>query len=268
MFLFCNEKTPHLCGFQVFRKHLFVIRGKEKTGRYHIESQSTEDNSMQIRMFEYDTQIALEHAEITREGMVVELPKAAVIYLRSSKNTPSALKVKVKTPGGNVTYEVPIIKLSRYTVEELFEKKLYFLIPFHIFVYENLFLVYDKDEEKLSELKKVYEVIMSRLEALCEAGALDEYTRHCIMDMSGKVLNSLAAKYGKVREGIGEVMGGKVLDYEAKRIYNAGKVEGRNEGRSEGALNICISLIKNGLITLAEAAKQLRMSEAELQKYM
>jgi len=158
--------------------------------------------------------------------------------------------------------------MSRYTVEELFEKKLYFLIPFHIFVYENLFLVYDKDEEKLSELKKVYEVIMSRLEALCEAGALDEYTRHCIMDMSGKVLNSLAAKYGKVREGIGEVMGGKVLDYEAKRIYNAGKVEGRNEGRSEGALNICISLIKNGLITLAEAAKQLRMSEAELQKYM
>ena len=44
--------------------------------------------------------------------------------------------------------------------------------------------------------------------------------------------------------------------YEAKRIYK------------EGALDICISLIKKGLIKLAEAAKQLRMSEVELQKHL
>ena len=59
-------------------------------------------------------------------------------------------------------------------------------------------------------------------------------------------------------------MGGKVLDYEAKRIYNAG----RSEGWNAGALNTCISLIQKGLLSLTEAAKQLSMSEAELQKYL
>ena len=28
MFYFCNEKTPHLCGFQVFRKHLVEVKWK------------------------------------------------------------------------------------------------------------------------------------------------------------------------------------------------------------------------------------------------
>ena len=83
-----------------------------------------------------------------------------------------------------------------------------------------------------------------------------------------------------LKKGICEVMGGKVLDYEAKRIYNAGRSEGWNAGRSEGwnagrsegwnagALNTCISLIQKGLLSLTEAAKQLSMSEAELQKYL
>lgn len=34
MFLFCNKKTPHLCGFQVFRKHPLTtnIKGNVTAG--------------------------------------------------------------------------------------------------------------------------------------------------------------------------------------------------------------------------------------------
>ena len=38
----------------------FEILGRERK-RYHVECQSTEDGSMIVRMFEYDTQLALEN---------------------------------------------------------------------------------------------------------------------------------------------------------------------------------------------------------------
>ena len=250
----------------------FMICGSHGKRNYHIESQSTEDHSMIIRMFEYDAQIALEDAELTAEGLMVEFPKAAVIYLNSSRKTPDKLSITIKTPDGKVTYAVPVMKIKNYSVDELFEKKLYFLIPFHIFVYKNQFKVYNRNEQKLEELELIYQDIMERLEALSEKGELDEYTRHCIIDMSKKVLGHIAVGHEKVKEGVGNVMGGRILDYEAKRIYNSGRSEGRSEGlrlgRSEGATSMCISLVKDGIINLSEAAKRLDMNEDESLKYM
>ena len=42
------------------------------------------------------------------------------------------------------------------------------------------------------------------------------------------MVNAIAANYVNIRKGIGEVMCGKILNYEAKNIYNAGKNEGRS----------------------------------------
>ena len=49
------------------------------------------------------------------------------------------------------------------------------------------------------------------------------------MDMSNKVLEHIAAKYDSVREGVKAVMGGKVLEYEAKTIQREGIEEGIKE---------------------------------------
>lgn len=54
------------------------------------------------------------------------------------------------------------------------------------------------------------------------------------MDMSNKVLVHIARKYENVMEGVKQVMGGRVLDYEAKRIKNEGIKEGIKEGIVEG----------------------------------
>ena len=42
--------------------------------------------------------------------------------------------------------------------------------------------------------------------------------------MIGKVLDALTVKYSKVHEGVGKIMGGKILDYEAKRIRDEERV--------------------------------------------
>ncbi len=44
-----------------------------------------------------------------------------------------------------------------------------------------------------------------------------------IVEMSNKVVNHLAQKYDNVKEGVISIMGGKVLEYEAKQILNEGK---------------------------------------------
>ena len=55
-------------------------------------------------------------------------------------------------------------------------------------------------------------------------------------------------------------MGGKILEYEAKTILKRGICEGRIEAY--------IGLIKDGILSISEAAKRLEMKEEELKKYL
>ena len=77
----------------------------------------------------------------TSNILTVQFPDSAIVSLRHTQNTPEHMTVKVLTPGGKVSYIVPVLKVKRYTIHELFEKKLFFLIPFHIFVYEKDFKI-------------------------------------------------------------------------------------------------------------------------------
>ena len=211
----------------------FEILGRERK-RYHVECQSTEDGSMIVRMFEYDTQLALENREVTAGALVVHFPDSAIVALRHTKNTPEVMTVMIRTPGGEVSYAVPVLKVRQYTVEEIFEKKLYFLIPFHIFVYEKDFKELEENKKKLKQLEEEYAAIRERLEIACQMGDLTEYPKVVILAMSRKVIEHLAAKYEKVAKGVSQQMGGKVLNYEAKDILNRGRAEGRREGREAG----------------------------------
>ena len=202
--------------------------------RYHIECQSTEDGSMIIRMFEYDVQLALENKEMTADTLTVRFPDSAIVSLRHSKNTPEVMTVKVQTPGGRISYTVPVLKVKRYTINELFEKKLFFLIPFHIFAYEKAFKELEENKKKLKQLEAEYASIRERLEIACQMGDLNRYAKAAILDMSRKVIEHLAVKYKNVAKGVSRTMGGKVLNYEAKDILNRGRAEGRREGEASG----------------------------------
>lgn len=88
--------------------------------RYHIECQSTEDGSIIVRMFEYDTQIALENRELSSDTLMVNFPNSAIVSLRHTKNTPKVMTIRVNTPGGAVSYIVPVfLDMSRKVIENL-----------------------------------------------------------------------------------------------------------------------------------------------------
>lgn len=245
----------------------FKIIGKE-TKNYHWECQSTADSSMAVRIFEYASQIALDEGEISANRLTVTFPHSAVLYLRSSKMTPDEMHIEIKTPGGSITYSIPVMKMQVYTIDDIFEKNLLFLIPFYIFTHEKELEEYDKNEDKLEILKQEYEGIKKRLEEKTVEDEIDEYTKCTITDMSKKVLEHLADKYENVKKGVGLVMGGRILDYEAKTIKNEGLREGRNEGINEGLREgrkeAARNLIRAGKMSLEEIAECVNLTLDEL----
>lgn len=240
----------------------FKIEGKE-TKKYHLECQSSTDNSMLIRFFEYDTQIALDEGTMNGNILTVTLPHSAVLFLRHHASTPDTLKIKMVTPGGTVEYNIQVMKSQQYTLDEIFEKGLLLLIPFYIFSHETRFDEYEKDKTKLKTLQEEYEQIKNKLEELLNQGAISEYTKCTIIDMSNKVLEHIAVKYDSVKEGVKAVMGGKVLEYEAKTI--------KREGIEEG-IKGTVSILKNlGVPTqtiLVKIQEQYNLSPEASKKYL
>ena len=248
----------------------FRIEGKE-TKKYHLECQSSTDNSMLVRFFEYDTQIALDGGEIKGNILTVTLPHSAVLFLRHHASTPDSLKIRMVTPGGTVEYDIHVIKSQQYTLEKIFGKNLLLLIPFYIFSHEAQFEEYEKDKAKLKLLQAEYEGIKNKLEELSATGTISEYTRCTIMDMSNKVLEHIALKYNSVKEGVKAVMGGKVLEYEAKAIKREGIEQGIEQGIVQGITGT-VSILKNldipPQIILAKIQEQYNLSPEAAKKYL
>ena len=249
----------------------FTIHGTVDKN-YHVECQSTPDGSMVVRMFEYDSQIALHHGNVENHVLTISFPHSAVLYLRHSSATPKFMTVKIITPGTDAEYQIPIMKIQRYTIDDIFEKDLLFVIPFHIFCYEKDFPEYNTNEDKLKELMNEFSRIRSKLNVLCEQGRITEYEKRSIINLSEKVIENLTNKYQKVKEGVTSIMGGKILDYEAKDILRKGiqqgEIIGRQQGEKIGKLHAFIDLIKDGLLSITEAAKRLNMDVSELEKYL
>lgn len=221
---------------------------------YHFECQSTSDGTIIMRVFEYGSQIAIRDSNIENNVLTVRFPKTAILYLRQTKNTPDFMNICIKVPEASCSYRVPVMKVQRYSLEEIFAKKLFFLIPFHIFVYEKNFSKYESEEKKLVELTNVYEQLVKRLNDCAEAGIISEYVKGTVIAMSKKVLEALTVKYSKVQEGVGKIMGGQILDYEAKRIRNEERVNTERERkRAEEAEN-----------RAEEAEARIKKLEAEL----
>ena len=215
---------------------------------------------MTIRLFEYDAQIALDEGEVINEILTVTFPNTAVLYLRNYKKTPDKMRYVIKTPGGTVEYDVPIMKVQEYTLEDIFSKGLLLLIPFYIFSHEKNFKVYNSNEQRLAELKAEYRSILERLDKLEQEGIIGAFDKRTIIELSGDVIREIAQKYEKVQKGIGGMMSGALLETEARTILNKGKDEGRNENKKETALR----MLRDGVLPIEKIAEYSGLDIAEV----
>ncbi len=215
--------------------------------KYHIECQSSADSSMLVRIFEYGAQIALDDAEKSESKIVLELPHAAVLFLRSTAKTPDKMEIEIKTPGGSISYGIPVAKMKSYTIDMMLKKRLLILLPFYMFIVENSLKECEANEVKRQELMESLRTIATGLDNLLLLGDIDFYTRKSLMELMDKVNYHLARNYAKVQKEAEKVMGGRVLEYEAKTIYKNGVAAGVEQGRSQG-ISQGISQERNNMI--------------------
>jgi hypothetical protein len=236
----------------------FTIFGKIPK-KYHIECESSlPDGKITIRLFEYDAQIALDEGEVTEETLTVTFPNTAVLYLRTYKKTPDKMKYVIITPGGTVQYDVPIMKVQTYSLDDIFEKRLLMLIPFYIFSHEKGFPEYNSNEQKLAELKAEYQEILKRLDELEQQGVIGAFDKRTIIELSGDVIKEIAQKYENVQKGVGDIMGGALIETSARRLKN----EAENETKKQTALK----LLKRGKQTVEEIAEDTGLSITEVEQ--
>lgn len=188
---------------------------------YHVECQSTKDSTMVIRMIEYDFAIALD--SVNKESGIVKgyFPYSCVLYLRGKTGEPT-LEMELIMPDGKIVkYKVPILYLQKYTKDMIFQKKLFFLLPFYIMKYEKSKKELQESDEKLQELLEEYRIIERRLEEeFLDEGKEKEYRD--IMELIIRIADYILEDTENARKGLGEIMGGKVLELESDRLISQG----------------------------------------------
>lgn len=244
----------------------FRITGTE-TKKYHLECESSYPNGrITIRLFEYDSQIALDEGEITEETLTVTFPNTAVLYLRTRKKTPDKMKYVIVTPGGTVQYDIPIMKVKSYSLDDIFEKRLLMLIPFYIFSHEDSFPDYNSSRQRLENLKSEYREILDRLNGLEEQGIIGAFDKRTIIELSSDVIKEITQKYENVKKGVGDIMGGALIETEARIILNQGISQGKMLGMDEANKKTADRMLKSGKFTIEEVAEYCGLSVTDVEQ--
>ena len=199
---------------------------------YHIECQSTDDSTMVIRMIEYDFAISLEHVQKENGRYRMYFPQSCVLYLRGTKKR-DTISVEIVMPDGNtVEYTVPVVQVQRFTCDDMLQKHLLFLLPYHVIKYEQEKGL-DTDSEKWKELLDEY----AKIEKYLEKNFLEKGNEKAYRDMVEliiRIADYVFRDKEKVRKGFGDVMGGKVLELESDKLIQRGIEQGLEKGIQQG----------------------------------
>ena len=80
------------------------------------------------------------------------------------------------------------------------------------------------------------------------------------------MIREIAQKYENVQKGVGDIMGGALIETEARVILNRGRKEGRQEGRKEIQEETARRMLKTGKLTIEEIAEYLGLSIADVER--
>ncbi len=245
--------------------------GKNSKYRYHIECQSSADGTIIVRVFEYATQIAISTAVSETDTTIFDLPRSGILYLRSNSNTKEHTIVVNAPNGKSLSYTVPIVKVNDYSLDQMLNEGLWFLIPFYFFNFDLNDM--DISEDKIEEMKETYKLLWSRLDEIVDGGKLTEFEKCAIKAMCDQVAEALSLTHSNVKKGVMEIMGGQVLDYEAKRIAKKAAEQAAEQSEISAIINMISFGVSEDKIlskyskdTYDKALDQMKQAEEELKE--
>jgi hypothetical protein len=150
--------------------------------------------------------------------------------LKSSISVPDAATIEIAMSNGReLSFDVPIIKMADYTIEDIIREELYMLIPFYIFNYGDTLKEIDGSEEKLELLLNEYRMVFEMLEEKMNEVLLSAVSYDAIIRLTHSVAYKYTMNTKNIQKKVGDVMSGKVLDLPSFLIYDQGKAEGEQE---------------------------------------
>lgn len=165
------------------------------------------------------------------------------VFAAQCKHTRDTLKAKILLPDEqSFYYQIPTVKVQNYTRDEIFRKRLLFFLPFYILRYEKDLNNIEENSSKLNALVAEYHSLRLQLEQELSSDAeSDIYAR--LLELIERISNYVLRKKPVVKERIGDIMGGKVLELKVDVAHDKGRKEGREEGREE----VISRLLKYGM---------------------
>ena len=157
---------------------IITINGRHA---YHLEAQIEKDNAIVFRIFAYGFGHADRNRNVEDGEYILNFPRPAVIYLYYEGQVPDEYVLKLCFEEGREEYQyhVPVIKLPEISAEELNDRKMVILIPFHLLKLRKMVKRYsakmkrgeNAQEDFLRELKRlIQDDIIGSIEANHKVG--------------------------------------------------------------------------------------------------
>ena len=186
---------------------------------------------MHIRMLEYDTAIGLEYISCINGEFHISLPQSFVLYLSSTSRTVLPSINLHFTNNCSILYHPKPVYLPDYSLEKIFRKDLIFLLPFYIIRYrsKNSSGCIVQDSDDFRQLMDEYQSIKQYLtEKLYNERKENLYLT--IIELSNKIIDYIFADNLPARKGLGDIMGGQVLELATDRLVEESIQKGIVQG--------------------------------------
>ena len=224
----------------------YWYNSKIKLSMFGLENQTKPEKRMPLRVFGYDGTEYVKQAKKENNKEVLYPVITLVLYF-----------------GYNSRWNQP---KSLFELLEIDERIKPYVNDFKI----NLFEIAYLDREKIDMFKSDFWILADYLYQMRvnkDYVAGDTVIEH--VDELLMLMSAMTKDY-RFEETINEVKGKEhltmceVLD----RVEARGIAKGREEGIKEGTVNILISLVNDGILSIADAAKRADMSEERFRGYM
>ncbi len=234
---------------------------------YHVECQSNPDNTIAIRILEYDFFISFRNPKRNENGIYeLKLPRSCVLYLRHNSETKDSMSVKVwLNEEESFVYTIPIIKVQAFTKEEIFQKNLFMLLPFYIMRYEKELEELSTNYEKMHILIAEYKGIVAKMNEAFHVKDDSEGQRLCVELQI--IMKKVSEYFFRNQKNVKSQIGGVIMGGTCWKTFEEECIEkGMEKGIEKGQLQTLDSLIKDGIITEEIAAAKVNVSVEEYRK--
>lgn len=221
---------------------------------YHIECQSTEDGEILIRLVRYNAMIAIEDIRYDEDGrtLIVEYPRSALVRLRGKDSKLTYTTVEHRHDSEISREKITVMNVPAYSEDDIFEKELFFLVPFYPMRYEKeLDTIMKNQLEMEPEYDKIcleMEGISKRLDEEVGVGRLTENMARDLRVLARSILEYISRKLDEGIKGrLVNSMGGRILELPSDQLRRERTI-GYNEGEARGEDKKTVNVIRNMLL--------------------